>query len=48
MDDIFVGPDASNCDGDINMYSNLMYILTNDLGEKLDVDVNPPSVVELF
>jgi len=45
MDDIFVGPDASNCDGDINMYSNLMHILTNEFGEKLE---NPPSIKELF
>lgn len=47
MDDIFVGPDASNCDGDITMYSNLMHILTNEFGEKLEED-HPPTIKELF
>jgi|TARA_B110001450_G_C17429029_1_gene403090 hypothetical protein len=41
MDDIFVGPDASSCDGDITMYSNLMFILDSEIGEKLE---EPPSV----
>ena len=45
MDDIFVGPDASSCDGDIFMYSNLMFILDNGFGEKLE---EAPSVQELF
>jgi hypothetical protein len=45
MDDIFVGPDASNCDGDINMYSNLMHILNSEFGDKLE---DPPTITELF
>ena len=45
MDDIFIGPDASNCDGDICMYSNLLYILTNEFGEKLE---EAPSFPDLF
>ena len=45
MDDIFIGADASSCDGDINMCSNMWYILFNEFGEKLD---EPVPYTEFF
>ena len=43
MDDIFIGSDASNCDGEISGYSSMWHILFNELGDRLEEKIAFPD-----